>query len=357
MNQTNQQAHESITAFPYPQARLFLIEAVQRWLPSEQREFAERIVDLHLDPENFAMPIKVNKKELVDALSNNKDLDNLRNCITFEDTKDIPGIARVMIRTHLNRQGIGFVTRGAKSKTLTERVMGVFPVGMNPEEYLSWQALTARWLDFAETCRQNGVLDDDGNPLFDDDELSSLRIISQVGEHEYERIKSNPQIHNNWAKLFMGVYSGFKYLEKNYDLDANRIWLHIDEASRTPSGVYTLVKHASKCIHEFGSTLAGSFFADLGAAQFIKDDIHVIDSIAAFSGLSTNQVRGEFSFNVMHHSAQVHNVTPRAIDKVMYLAGSGVLYLFDFKLDKRQQAKEKSTFLNFLHGQNPGSVT
>jgi hypothetical protein len=334
--------------FPYPEARDYLVKAVERWLPNDLSIFAEKLVVLHLDKDNFPMPIRVDKAAMVKALRAGESLQSLRQLITFEDTQTSAGIVRVMVRTHLNRSGINFVSRGFKSKTMAERVMGLFPVGIDPKTLVTWDALTSSWLAFALNARRQGRRDEKSNDLFSDKDIDALQRLSGIESSRYRSARDQPAIHNNWGRLVTGVYTGLKYLNDQYELDASKVWKTIDEASESARGVRNLINAASKSIDEYGPTLAGSFFADLGAARFVKDDVHVTDSIAAVMGADSSQVKGDLAFKVMQQSADFHGVTPRAVDKVMYLACSSNLYLFDFRLDKSQAALEKSKFLQFL---------
>jgi len=341
-------ADRELPVFPYFEARKYLVEAVARWLPNELSKFAEKLVDLHLDPKNFPMPIKVDKVAMTRALQDGETLQQLRQYISFEDTKTAAGICRVMVRTHLNRSGINFVSRGFSSKTLAERVMVTFPVGLDPRRLVTWKALTSNWLEFAKIARGQGTRDEKGKVLFSDEDIASLERLSEIEGESYRSARDTAGIHNNWARLVTGVYTGMTYLEKRHGFDADRVWEGINEASKSAKTARNLVKEASRSIDEYGPTLAGSFFADLGASRFVKDDVHVVASIAAMMGVDTRDVRSEFAFNVMQNSADVHGVTPRAVDKVMYLACSTNLYLFNFRLDQSQAGLEKSKFLQFL---------
>ena len=347
----------SVPVFPYPQARQYLIDAVARWLPKDLSGYAEKVVDLHLDPRNFPMSIAINKPALVKALQEEKSLEELREFITFEDTRTASGIARVMVRTHLNRSGINYVSRGFKNKTLANRVLGVFPPGLDPRILTSWSALISRWISFAADSHRRGITDDEGQPLFSPEDMNSLQALRGVSPEEYKNAKDHTGVHNNWGRLMAGIHSGLVYFQNEYGFDPRKIGEVIEAASVSDKTVNKLVSNTSHGIDEYGKTLAGSFYADLGAASFVKDDVHVVDSIAAFTGRSTSQVKGSFAFDVLHHSAKVHGVTARAIDKVMYLTCSTDLNLFGFRLPKNRANAEKVRFLEFLNGFSPVSTT
>lgn len=330
--------------FPYDKARQHLIQVAARWLPMSCAKYAEKIVDLHLDPNNFAMPIRVNTLGLTRALSEGKTANQLREFLTLEKTETAQGIARVLVRTHLNRTGINFVSRGATEKTLSERVMGLFPEDENfeLEELSTWTGLTQKWLAFANKSLEEENSEGNAKRLFEEDDLKSLRLLSNLNEENYRSCLQDKSIHNNWAKLLTGVYSGLKHLNDEYGHDPDRIWEAIDEASQTVDGVKDLIESTRKEVDQFGEALAGSFFADLGAAQFIKTDVHVVDSVVAFTGRSQHWAKQGGAFDLLHRSAKAHGVTPRAIDKLMYISCSSNLYLFDYAND------DKDKFMKFL---------
>lgn len=336
------------TVFPYSEARQYLFRVLSERLPPDLQKFAETLVNLHLDEKNFPMPLDVDSEKMTDALRQGASVSDLRKFITFENTDSISGICRVMVRTHLNRSGINYVSRGFAKKTKAKRVMGLFPVGFDPTPLVSWEGLTSAWLAFATDEKHEHVKDEPGKALFSKVDIDSLKRLSEVKFVDLESLKKDSLIHNNWARLLAGVHTGLKHLDDQYALDRTRVWEQIKEASTCADGVHQLIKKTSKSIVEYGPTLAGSFFADLGGASFVKDDVHVRDSIAAFAGKTAGEVKGKYAFDVIQKSAAHFKVTARAIDKVMYLACSGNFYLFDFKLEKPEAQKYKKQFICLL---------
>src|ERR1039458_4768150 len=90
----------STLRFPFADAKAWLVESVRRRLPGDLCHSAATLVDLHLDPANFAMPLDVRDPQLHEALRFGETLANLRQYVTFEDTTTIAGVCRVMVRTH-----------------------------------------------------------------------------------------------------------------------------------------------------------------------------------------------------------------------------------------------------------------
>jgi hypothetical protein len=123
------------------------------------------------------------------------------------------------------------------------------------------------------------------------------------------------------------------------------VWARINEASQSPDSVQKLILEVKTYVREYGQALAGSFLADLGGEQFVKTDTHVKGAVSAF--LDTEQVDDRRAFEVIRKAAEKHGITPRAIDKIMYLGGSGKWYLLGFQ-DGLQQRSTKSEFLERL---------
>jgi hypothetical protein len=257
--------------------------------------------------------------------------DRLRQLITFEDTKSIQGICRVMVRTHLNRTGIGRVsrktdkTRGNTDKTLSPRVLGPFETAFNPKTLVAWPSLVDAWLDFAHTP--------EGQGLFDDCDLRSLEKLRDLPR---EALNDRGQcrdlnIHDNWRQLVRGVHSGLNYLARD-EFDATLVWERVNKASQSVEGIDALISEFSQ-VEGYGRALAGSFLADLGGEQFVKTDTHVKAGVAAFLHLDKAKVFDRHAFLVIQNTAKELGITPRAVDKIMYLGGSGNWYL----LGQRQE--------------------
>jgi hypothetical protein len=323
--------------FPFEDAKALLVGYTQELLKNDLRAAAETIINLHIDSQNFAMPLHVDYNGLRNALLTHGE--ELRQFIVFENTRIIQGICRVMVRTHLNRQGIGYVSRGENNKTQARRVLGLFHSDFNPELLVGWNALLNAWIKFGKESI------DKGDALFNTVDIESLTNLSNIDPQQLGNATHIQGVHNNWAKIVLGVYSGLNYLSCTYGLDADRIWQRIDAASQSSQGVRQLMNEAALNVNQYGKALASSFFADLGGAQFIKADVHVKSAIAAFLKIDAQKVTDNLAFDMLHETADRYDVSPRAIDKIMYLGGSANLYFFGAPPTRKQQQSQKTRFL------------
>ena len=92
---------------------------------------AEFIVKSHLNPSHYAMPILQASPEWIQEQLSNENYHQLEQQLAFENTRTPLGMVRVMVRTHLNRQYVRHVVRGASDQTLTPRVMKAFEQEMD----------------------------------------------------------------------------------------------------------------------------------------------------------------------------------------------------------------------------------
>lgn len=335
-----------MAVFPFSDAKKFLVGSLQNSLDGELCDAAEAIVNLHLEPQNFVMPWSVNYESIRKSLLEQGA--GLRQHITFENTQTIQGICRVMVRTHLNRQGVSYVSRRELSnpdinRTQVQRVLGLFSGEFEPDLFLDWHSLLSKWITFGLESRR-----DSGDAIFSEMDIHSLKQLANLDSNRLSEAKRMKSIHNNWAKVVLGIHSGMNYLHSFYGLNADRVWERINEASQSPQGVRALMREAQLHVKEYGPALAGSFFADLGGKSFIKADVHVKDAIGAVFDIDSKKVADDFAFDVLQKTAEKYNVSPRAVDKVMYLAGSANLYLFNPPPTRKRQAEQKGRFISYL---------
>jgi len=332
--------------FPYQRARSFLENTLRQQLPHRLKAAAEEIVSLHLDPRNFPMSVEGNQRVIHNALAEGKNAEEVRRLISFEDTNAIRGVARVMARTHLNRQGIGSVTvhTPRAARTLSPRVLGIFDIFRDfPQEIGSFRAIACAWYELAK-CWQGDAdpqrcfsraavdvlgylhqLEDETVALIEQGEMPPRALLGMMAGLPDDQIKEA----QSWVKVVLGVSSGFRYLHQRYKLDPTILWQCLG-AVRTAEDVFDLTRDAQRAVYEFGSALAPSFFADLGAPAFCKPDTHVLDSVSAIRGSSQSQssaVAYVFQEAAWLASHGVHQVSPRQIDKIMFLGCSGRWYL------------------------------
>jgi len=316
-------------------ARKFLVGAVDCHLKFKGfKTSGDTVVQLHLDSDNFPMPKGIDKAK-VDKLLRDRceDISELRRCSHFEETQTVRGICRVLARTHLNRGGVGFVARGEPNRTITQRVLGVLDHADESQlkGFENEGALLHSWVEYATHADQRG--------LFADIDIASLKLL-----------RDNPTTarakgaHPNWVTVVCGISSGFKYLGKQFQFDAAQVWEKMDEAGRSAEDVIKLIESCRNEVYQFGPALAGSFFADLGSPNFAKPDVHVRDAMAAYRGQF--QIGDLEALRAVLHEAATSGSTPRALDKIFYLACSGRYYLIGESAANPQEQKE--AFLRHL---------
>jgi hypothetical protein len=312
---------------PLNEIREFLSESIRQKYGEKFKHFSKNIIDLHLSPQNFAMPIKINSANMQTAIENGDKADQLRAHIQFENTEEIQGICRVMARTHLNRQGVGGLTNRGDNRTLSPPVMNIFHQNFDPSRYTNWKYLIEDWLTEAEANTKIN------NVLFNESDIASL---NELLSHNYEYALNSknlmPGVSNSWRKISTGIYSGFIHLSKTYDLNAIALHKSIQEASNEGlSAINKLVESTSSSIEQYGIPLASSFLADLGirgSENFVKADVHVTDAVKQYYGdkAPSGQNLLQFSFDKLCESSN-DDLSPRAIDKLLYLCGSTKFYL------------------------------
>jgi len=131
------------------------------------------------------------------------------------------------------------------------------------------------------------------------------------------------------------------HLRNLYELDAAKFTATLDSASEKIDTVNALVRCASRTgrgkIFQYGQALAGSFFADIGRAQFVKSDVHVVEMAAATLGLSS--IPDAKALALVQQCVARTGMMPRAVDKLMYLAGSSNFYLYGERLPDSENVK------------------
>jgi hypothetical protein len=331
-----------MSVLPVQKIKDFLILGIKQTVPANLSQYAEQILELHLNENNFAMPIKVDSLKVQQAFLNGMP-ENAASFITFENTNSIQGICRVMIRTHLNRSGVGLISRGSVGsieKTLPPRALDLFDGDFKPEMLLNWENLISGWLEIAK--KRNEFYQKTNNYP----DIESLEGLLEISPEEVITSVKNGNlngIHNNWAKFAVGVHSGFVYLNNRFQLNAENVNTTIDNASRNFNDVTNLINDARINIYQYGTALAGNFFADLGKSQFVKTDVHVMDAINTFSHCKVSE---QDALNIIYESSQEFKISPRALDKLLYLNGSLKLYLIG--INARDSAQHKESFLNML---------
>lgn len=337
--------------FPYKEAKKKLIEILARELPIELRGKAEFIVDLHLREDTLAMPhmeLEYQQEIQLKILSDSYTLDEIRNQLILEDPHEKSGIFRVLVRTHLNRTGINHVSMGYFEKTLSPRILN-FTDTIDINDDMSSQSgqikLISKWLDFAKQNCDPAI----PNIFHDERAITTLEtLLDQVMNNNLiltrritaRHLWKNLNIDLGWCRIVLGVITGLQYLQANN-------WNTFEQANRNALNykeIHKLTKDYQNNICEYGYALGGSFLADLGSPFFVKDDTHVRSCMIALGHIGTIEERVE---SVIRCANEL-KISPRILDKVMYIACSGNLYLLGIRLPHPGRTKEE--FISFLEG-------
>lgn len=289
------------------------------------------ICDTHLDPKNYAMPLHSETRETFLALLQAQDFEAAEAKLEFEDTKTIEGIIRVMVRTHLNRQGVANIVQGAQYKTLAKRVLAPFTGAFDYAAMLNHE-------HFIECFEQAAVAYPQEYRESDIQDIQAAKKLTGIQQISTPAAKA-AGVSDNWAKVLTGIYSGLLFLHKEYQFSPDKIWQAMDACVNDAEKSKRLTKKVQSDIHQYGTALAGSFLADLGHDAFLKPDVHVIASVSAIHHQAN--VSDQFALNYTHKLAQELGMPPRMLDKVFYIGCSGKLYLYDLKVKNAGQAKRK----------------
>ncbi len=291
---------------------------------------AHRLLEAHLNPAHFAMPIHTTEveKSLITWSKGDEDQAIATDILRLEDTHTIRGIIRVLARTHINRQGVANVTRGARWRAQSPRVVEAFDFAQDDAALHRWTQYAPMLEAFLQLAHRNSQPSTREDARFEDGDIQALKALAKLTPQEARRTGAR-QVSGNlkpgWPRVILGLYTGLCYLDERFGFDAARVWSKLEAATRAEE-VDNLAEDAQRHITEFGSRLAPSFFADLGCANFVKADTHVSDVVRAADKLNGNPT-AQTCIDFVRRMADETGRTPRAIDKLMYLACSGNFYL------------------------------
>lgn len=328
------------------------VESIQLLVDNLDARAAKRMLTVHLDPAHFAMPIHDSSTELMlmEWCRSNEGIAKATTFLKFEDTRKISGIARVLARTHINRQGVANVRQGARWPEQSPRVVDLFTLIPDEESLRRWtdyHSLIDSWLTLAHLYDAPNISED---CRFRPRDIECLEKLSTLSTDQARSLstKKTAELCGNigWSRVVLGFFTGLLYLEERFEFRAENIWKAVENA-RTASQVDSLSRDAQIHIREFGPRLAPSFFADLGSVNFVKADTHVTDVVSAALKLP-GKAGAQQSIDFVRNLAQSIDCTPRAIDKLMYLACSGKYYLSEIKLSKAQALGRKRQLLESL---------
>ncbi|MFA4910387.1 MAG: hypothetical protein WC649_05020 [Desulfobacteria bacterium] len=332
--------------FPYTNARNCLAEFLEKALPNGIKSKSEIILSLHLREDTLAMPNMSpdQLKDIREKIVKGDKLDDVCKELYLENTKSKRGMFRVLARTHLNRSGINHVSMGHFDKTSCPRILNfIDTIDLEQDAEKIQRELIANWLKFAENHRgtefSNEGLD------YNDKAYHALKTLNDASGREINcnlmetnvtapKLSKELEIDLGWCRIVSGIMTGLNYL--NF-----REWDLYDQVSKTDlsyENIHKLIKECQKNVSEYGYALAGSFLADLGGPSFVKDDTHVK---ACMYAISDNLDTPEKRVKAVIESAHSVGVQPRILDKIMYIAGSGNLYLIGVKLKDSQSIKKR----------------
>lgn len=328
------------------------VESIQIQVEDLDQRAATRLLTVHLEPVHFAMPIHSESVEarLMAWCRTEEDVAAATAFLRFEDTNTMTGIARVLARTHINRQGVANVRQGARWPVQSPRVVDLFSLAADEEILRRWtdyHSLLESWLTLAH--RYEGP-DAGEDRCFGKSEIDCLEKLGSltVGQARSLTARQAAALCGNigWARVVLGFYTGLLYLEDRFEFKAEKVWEAIDSA-QTAAQVDALSWDAQRQVREFGPRLAPSFFADLGSANFVKADTHVTDVVSTALKLP-GDAGDQQSIDFVRDLSQDVGWTPRAVDKLMYLACSGKFYLSGVELSKSQALGRKRQLLESL---------
>ena len=311
---------------------------------------AQRLLAVHLDPRFFAMPIHGTAEEQkLREWSASEESGSAIEFLKTEDTLTMKGIVRVLLRTHINRQGVQQVRRAAAWPAQSPRVLDLVDVATSEEEIKSWleyDKLMASWLAVARANHRTGVAAD---RYYDDLDLKAIERLAALSSDEAKSLTAPAAAKRlglekeNWAKVVLGLYSGLHYLNDFFSFDAKEVVRRV-RGAKSALEVDHLVKEARTNVEQFGPALSASFFADLGYMDFVKADVHVIDVTTAALNLSPKATPQQ-SIDYVRSLAAAEGVSPRAIDKLMYLSCKGNFYFAGVAISKNQANSQKAELL------------
>lgn len=319
--------------------------------PSLNRNAAQRLLEAHLEPAHFAMPIHNRKSEqaLLAWSRGTQDMNAATALLQFEDTHTITGIVRVLARTHINRQGVANVTRGAIWKAQSPRVLELFSPARDARTLRAWFDYTPLINAWLKVAANNSGSQIQADLLFSPADLGALQALAHLKPDEAQEAGASQVggIHGpGWARVVLGLYTGILYLERCFAFDANNVWKALDNA-QSASEVDALTRMAQNQVTEFGPRLSASFFADLGSPNFVKADTHVEAIVMAAKGMASRPTAQQ-CIDFVRDMARATGRTPRAIDKLMYLACSGKFYLAGIAPVKAQATRSKQSLLGAI---------
>lgn len=338
--------------FPYGPFKERLIECFSDGLRDQGiAHLSKDLVELHLQDDMQAMPniSYSTRQSIFNQLEEGGEVKNITSQITLEDASTKTGMLRVLVRTRMNSTGINNVSRGNLDggKTLSPRILD-FIETINLEHRYSPEELVDTWLDFANSSHPS----DNPGANYEKRDIAALQLLKDAlressGEGNIRNRLSAPKLNKlfnhekeitgfyGWVAIVATVVSGLHFLQDNnweiYHKATKNLQLDHGE-------VVSLIREVETNVVGFRYALAGSYLADMGGINFIKDDTHVRSFVTALvPHLRDAESRVQYVFSQSH----LCGLSPRALDKAMYMAGSGYMPLLDLKLKHSEFIKNE----------------
>lgn len=338
--------------FPYKRFKDHLVDRFALRL----RDFGlahrtEELIDLHLDDDMQAMPIITHdvQERLFAALHSGEPMASIKPKIPLEDASTHKGMFRVLVRTRMNSSGINNVSRGNSDggKTLSPRILN-FTETLDLDHQYTPEELVSEWLKYAKSVAVNAT----AGAEYEDRDIAALGRLKYALDQKNcdedirlrlspyklnERFNSGKEINGfyGWVAIVATVATGLRFLQGNR-------WRIYAEATQNPrldhDHVNALINTVKRRVLGFQYALAGSYLADMGGVRFVKDDTHVrAFGVASDPALRDARARVQFVFT----QAEKCGVSPRALDKLMYMAGSGHMPLIGLKFKDGTRIKKE----------------
>jgi hypothetical protein len=345
-------SNQQLFDFPYNSFKSHLVDC----FASRLRDFGlenrtEDLIDLHIGDDMQAMPIITHdvQKGLLEALRSGEPMAKIKSKIPLEDASTWKGMFRVLVRTRMNSSGINNVSRGNSNgdKTLSPRILNFIETVDLGHQYTP-EELVSEWLIYAQSIGANA----EAGARYEDKDIAALARLAYALDQkrcdEDIRLRLSPYKLNEyfnsgkeingfygWVAIVATVVTGLWFLQENR-------WRIYAQATQNPrldyDHVNALINDVKRRVLGFQYALAGSYLADMGGVRFVKDDTHVrAFAVTCDPGLRDAKGRVEFVFT----QAENCGVSPRTLDKLLYMAGSGHMPLIGLKVKDGARIKKE----------------
>jgi hypothetical protein len=191
-----------------------------------------------------------------------------------------------------------------------------------------------------------GVIDPLGKILFD---FSPKDVVVNYGKMNHQELfevitptlhrQPDPKKNTLWLRYCKTILSSARFFSKFNDHQAFYAFVdqyYFDERIRP-----FLPMMISYEVDGIGFALACDFLKELGYVQFGKPDTHLKDifvELGLLEGASKQSSKADYlSLRIIDEIAVLNDVTPYAVDKILWLVCSGRYYLDDFEVGSRKK--------------------